>query len=512
METNLVHGPGDLRGEPYRLDSEKRGLLYRIYEVYPKGHALEGRRRFRRVGISLRKGSAKSELAAAVVACELAEDGPVRTVNWNKVDRHWEPEGGPVTDPYIPMIAYTEEQSDELVYGALTVMLAEGPLAKRFDIGKARIMRARGDGKAVSLATSPDSRDGARTTFEVFDETHRLVLPRHREAHRTMLANLPKRRAADPWSLEITTAPTPGEGSVAEATMDYARQVADKALTDTKLFFFHRQASDDHDMTTRKGIRAAVLEASGPVAEWSDIDGIVDQWDDPGADRPYLERVWLNRLVKGAEQAFDVEHWRKLARPEHEVPEWADIVIGFDGSIFEDSTAVVAVEVVTGHAWLAGLWEKPLRSEKRWQVPTDEVEVTIDALFDRYQVWRLYADPAHWRSYVAEWAAKYGRERVIEWWMYRTLQTARAVRAFAGAILNDEITHSGDERLLRHIGNSHRLDLPQRDEDGMPMWRIVKERPDSPHKIDAASALILAWEARTHAVAEGVGTVTWTAA
>jgi phage terminase large subunit-like protein len=43
------------------------------------------------------------------------------------------------------------------------------------------------------------------------------------------------------------------------------------------------------------------------------------------------------------------------------------------------------------------------------------------------------------------------------------------------------------------------------DEDGKPMWTIQKERPDSPAKIDAAMAAVLAWEARNDAVAKGIG-------
>src|SRR5690606_6463961 len=98
------------------------------------------------------------------------------------------PVGVGVVDPYIPMVATTEEQSDELAYGALRVILQYSALADDFDIGIERIMRVGGDGKAVSLASAPDARDGARTTFQVFDETHRFVLPRMKRAHRTMLA------------------------------------------------------------------------------------------------------------------------------------------------------------------------------------------------------------------------------------------------------------------------------------------------------------------------------------
>ena len=234
IESYLVFGPGDLRGEPAQIDDEKRALIYRMYEVYPQGHELEGRRRFKRCAVSLRKGSAKTELLAWIAAAELHPEGPVRCAGF---DSRGEPVGVGVTDPYIPMVAYTEEQSDELAYGALRVILEQSPLADDFDIGLERIMRVTGDGKAVSLATSPDARDGARTTFQCFDETHRFTLPRLRMAHRTMMANIPKRYLSDAWSLETTTAPAPGEGSVAEDTMDYARQVADGKIRDSRLFF-----------------------------------------------------------------------------------------------------------------------------------------------------------------------------------------------------------------------------------------------------------------------------------
>jgi hypothetical protein len=88
-----VFGPGDLRGEPAVLDAEKRGLIYRMYEVYPKGHEQAGRRRFKRCAISLRKGTAKTELAAWLAAVELHPDGPVRCDGF---DAQGEPVGVPI--------------------------------------------------------------------------------------------------------------------------------------------------------------------------------------------------------------------------------------------------------------------------------------------------------------------------------------------------------------------------------------------------------------------------------
>jgi phage terminase large subunit-like protein len=498
IEENLVFGPGDLRGEPAVLDEEKRGLIYRMYEVHPRKYPEAGRRRFRRVAISLRKGSAKTEFSAWLAACELHPEAPVRCVGW---ERNGTPIGGGVTDPYIPLVAFTEEQSEELAYGALMSILLESRLADDFDIGLARIIRRDGTGRAVALSTAPGARDGARTTFQVFDETHRLILPRQKQAHRTMLANLPKRKLADAWSLETTTAYSPGEGSVAEDTMDYARMVRDGATADSKLFFFHRQASEKHDLTTREGLRTAIREASGPVAEWSDVDGIADQWQDPTADVSFLERVWLNRPVRSSARAFGAEQWKTLTDPVGRPEPGRVITLGFDGARNRDSTALIGTDVERGYQFVLGLWERPPRVDE-WEVPIGEIKAAVADAFETWDVWRMYADPPYWESTVDEWAGQYP-DRVVAWYTNRWRQIAYAVRAFHGAIVNGEISHDGDEDLARHVGNATKKELALRDDEDKPLWCIQKERPDSPHKIDAAMAAVLSWEARGDAVAAG---------
>lgn len=506
IEENLIFGPGDLRGMPAVLDDEKRALIWRIYEVYPKGHIQAGRRRFKRAGLSLAKGLAKTELAAWITACELHHEAPVRCDGF---DKHGNPYGRPVTDPYIPMVAYTEEQSDELAYGALRVILGEGPLQDDFDIGMERIMRRRGDGKAVSLSSSPSARDGARTTFQLADETHWWTSQKLVRAHQTMMANLPKRKLSDAWALEVTTAPEPGSGSVAEGTMNYAKAINEGRVKDARLFYFHRQASEEHDLDTEKGAREAVIEASGPAAAWRDIDAIVELWRDPTTDRTYWERVWCNRLVRSSYKAFDTEQWKKLAKlkADNPVKKGDLIVIGFDGAQFRDSTGLVATHIETGFQWVLGLWECPYGQAEAWQVPVDEVNDTVAAAFQQYDVWRMYADPPYWQTWVAKWAGEYGEKRVIEWWTNRRKPMSYALENYHSAIAGSDISHDGNEDLIRHIGNSYRQDLPQMDEDtGKPLWLIRKERHDSPYKIDLCMASILSWEARTDAITAGATT------
>jgi len=520
IEGNLVHGPGDLLGESVILSEELRAWIYRMYEVEPeflfvgtgRGRRKERnpqscRRRFRRVALSLRKGSSKTEIAAWIAACELHEDGPVRCVGFE----NGKPIPGPVSDPYIPMIAASEEQTEELAYGALRRILEISRLSADFDIGLDRITRIGGDGKAEAVSTSPKARDGARTTFQHADETHWFTLRHLKDGWRNMLANLPKRQMSDAWALETTTAPEPGSGSVAEATMDYAIELAKQAdPSRARLFFFHREASPHHDLTTDDGLRAAILEASGPyIAAWSDIDGIVDAFREPDADLAYLERVWLNRCVQATEKAFDVLQWGRLADVTRVIPEGAPITIGFDGSRFDDATALVGSLLPDRHQFVIGLWERPANVE-HWEVPIDEVDAAVADAFETWNVLRMYCDPPKWESYVSKWAGAYGDKRVVEWWTNRRKPMAYAIRAFTEGMMGGEISHDGDKRLAAHMGNACRMHTGLRDEEGQPLWVLRKDRPDSPHKIDLAMAAILSDEAARDCVAEGlVPTMGW---
>ena len=568
---NLVYGPGDLRGtylSEIPPDAEYRSILHRAYQVYPlpedvreRALALRqfhpaddeilapenagqvGRRRFKRVALSVRKGTAKTEKAAWIALGELHPHAPVRTIGWTLERGEYVPVGGPVRDPFIPLVAFTQDQTEELAYGAMRTMVQEAEELHRYlDDGAERIQRRDGNGKAVALASSPDSTDGARTTFQNFDETHRLILPRLIEAHQTMQANIPKRKLADAWSLETTTAYTPGEMSVAEGTMAYAEKVREGKVKDSRLFFFHRQAGEHftlNDDTPPEVIKEAVAEASGPAAGWSDLDSIVAMWDDPQTDRRYFERVWLNRLVQASGQAFDITRLEAL-KGEWAPKAWTEdlsaahasfiptgerwlpakrslVVLGFDGSRVKDATALVGVDVATARMFTLGVWERPPKIQS-WEVPFDEVDATVTAAFTRWDVWRMYADPPYWETAVSTWAGRFGKykgrvgsgPRVFEWWTNRTKSMALTLKAYQGALRAGDFTHDGHPLLVAHHGHARREDTNHFDEDDdgrrtdKRLYVIRKERPDSVLKIDAAMAAVLAWEAYRDAVQAGV--------
>lgn len=528
IEDSAVFGPGSLQGQPYEFDPEFRAFLYRAYEVYPRyvtkayagggpalhvrdKHPWAGRRRFKRVGYSIRKGLAKTEREALIVYAELHPDGPTRCDGW---DAHGNPVGRPVRAPYVPMLAVSVEQVEELAYGALQYICREGEDADLFDVTDERVARldeyGREDGKAVALANSPGARDGARTTLNAFDEPHRLYLPRQRKAHQTMDANLPKRAMEEPWSLYVGTAGQPGQDSIAEDLHKEALLIAEGKIERADLLYLYRTDDDPkRDLSDKAERIKAIAEATGPAGEWGpgQYDDIASQWDRVGADHGYLERVWLNRWVRSASQFFDTK--KLTLAPGATIPRGAFVTLGFDGARFRDATAVVAVEVATGLAELLGLWEKDQDAADEWEVPEDEVTAVIEDAMTRFEVWRLYADPPHWTETVGSWSARWP-DRVEEWWTARSKTMAYAHRELLEGIDAGVLHIGGDDAdrddfrphadLLRHLGNAGAKELRLRDDEGKPLYVMQKQDGREEFKFDAAMALSLAWKARGDAI------------
>lgn len=508
IEERFVFGPGSLAGQPARLDDEKRALIYRAYEVYPQGHRLEGRRRFQRVGWELRKGVAKTEGASWVAGCELHPEAPVRCDGF---DAYGQPVGRPVTSPYIPMMAVTEEQVEELAYGVLKFILENCADADMFDISKERIVRlgptGSNEGEVVAVSNAPGSRDGARTTFQHFDEPHRLFMPRMRDAHETMLQNMPKRPLEDPWTFYTSTAGQPGQGSIEEDVRAEAEDIQAGKIDDPSLFFFSRWAGDEHsDLSTVENRVAAVADATGPIGEWGvgQFERIAKDYDRKGVDRAYWERVWLNRWRKSGSQAFNMTKVNPGLLVEDQIPAEAFVTVGFDGARFKDATALVVTEISTGKQQLAGLWERPDNVEE-WEIPEDEVTAQVDELFSRFDVWRMYCDPPHWTETVASWAARYP-DRVLEWHTVRKRAMADAARIYAEAIDSGIVTYPDSplrEDLLRHMGHAGRRELTLTDDQGHFLWTLQKQDGRLEDKFDAAMAAVLSWQACIDARREG---------
>lgn len=494
IETFLVHGPGDVEGEPIELDDEFAAFIVRAYAV-----DAQGRRKIRRAVISRPKGRAKSELAAMVACFEAI--GPSRfshfaakgeISDWGYEYVEGEPVGAPVKRPEILCFA-TELGQAGNTYDAVRYMLSPETgnpelvsAYGRVDVGLTRILLPNG-GSITPESAADSSKDGGKSTFIVADESHLWVLPRLKRLHQVTLRNLLKRKIASGWMLETTTMYAPGEGSVAEGTHEYAKKVAEGGTKDSALLFDHRQAAPKYDATKKKDRLAGLKEVYGPASAWMDLDAIADSYDDPQTSAAEWERYWFNRPVSLQGGWLPQQAWDEC-EDRREIPDGARVVLALDGSFSGDSTALSIVELGDRpHLSVAGIWEKP-PGDAEWRAPILEVENTIRAACRRWHVVEITADPHRWARSL-EVLADEGLP-VSEFPQSPSRMTPATTR-FTEMIVSRQMTHDGNLTLTRHISNA----VLKSDARGT---RIYKETKSSPRKIDLAVASIMALERAMH--------------
>lgn len=520
IETFCVHGPGDVQGLPVELDDEFAGFIIDVYAL-----DAEGRRNYDSAFMSRAKGRAKSELAGFIVLFEAF--GPARFGGWalggetyvyhDKVYTYnaGDPIGAEVVSPVIRCLA-TEEGQAGNTYDNVHFNLTEGPLAEGLPRDAAGLTRifVPGGGEIIPSTASNSSKDGGKESMVVFDETHLYRSPELKRMYQTVRRNLAKRKQAEPWSLETSTMYMPGENSVAEETHNLAKSIAEGKTKRQRLLFDHREADPDIDLTDEVAVRAGLVEAYGPFAEVMDIDRIINEIYDPRNDPQDSRRYYFNQPTSSRDAWLSAPEWNACTNVK-EVSKNDEITLGFDGSRkrsrgIADATALVGCRVSDGYLFEIKVWEQPDGpSGDDWEVPTADVDFEVRKAFESYKVVGMFADPARWESYIAQWESDFGKKlkvkaslnHPIEWWMSgsRSYLVVRALEQFHSAVIDRELSHSGDRALTRHILNARRR-------VGRSGMSIAKEHPDSRNKIDAAVAAVLAYQARLQALSKGEAT------
>lgn len=524
IEHFLVHGKGDLLGEPARLVDETAEFVIDAYALDENGKRLYSSAFFSRA-----KGFAKSELAAFIAIVEAVF--PCRFDRWAKggekftfmdfeyVFQPGEPIGREVVSPFIRCMA-TEETQVGNVYDTIYYNLSEGgsvlsELFKRDDVALSRIRIPWTSGEIVPSTSSSASKDGGKETFVVFDETHLYDTPQLRAMYETVSRNLRKRKKAEPWALETSTMFEPGAESIAEQTYEAAGILEEDKLVAAdflSVLFDHRWGFEETDFTDPESIERALNEAYGDFAEFQDMETKVADFFDPRKKQSDLRRYFLNQLVASDSAWIDPSVWEigKLSEEDYNEDPLVPgdrIALGFDGSRgrkegVADSTALVGVRLRDGLIFVLGLWEQPEgKAGEGWEAPEDEINERVHEVFSEYGVVAFYADPARWETVISKWEAKY-RSRLkvkakpakpISWYMNDRAKSAAAVDLFKNAMMDKEVIHFEQNDLGKHIRNARAV----KKRYGVTLYKPVGHEE---RKIDAAIAAVLAWQARVDAL------------
>jgi hypothetical protein len=527
MIENLAQ-PGRDDGEPFVPTAEQAEFLLRYYQVDPR----TGRRVIHRALLSRPRGWGKSPFVGAIALAEACAD-----VVADGFDADGEPVGRPwhsLRTPLVRIAAVTEDQTDN-TWIPLREMARGGSLSTDYGLEVLDTVIYLPRGEISPITSSATSAKGDPACFASLDQTEEWTATNGG----VRLAKVMRFNAAKLGGslIETPNAFTPGMSSVAEQSAADYQAILDGRSRARGILVDHREAPPDTDMTDERSLVAGLRYAYGcssdhpdgcvlhdPPCEpgWSPIERLTSEFYDTSNDVQDLRADFLNQITHASDAWLTEPEVRASSDLGKTVEPGDRIVLGFDGSRkrargVTDATALIGCRLSDGHLFTLGVWEQPERmpvgpdgEPVEWQVPVVEVLAAVHEAFATYDVVGMYADPAKWESHVADWEAAYGprlkvqatRNHPIEWWMTggRSTLIVRALEKFHTALVEGELTHDGSSALVRHLVNARR----RPSKSGL---QIGKAHPDSPKKIDAAVAAVLAWQCRLDAIAKGVAAV-----
>ncbi len=529
--TTYLAAPAKDEYEPFVPYLEQEDFILAFYEIDPE----TGRFRRNRGLLGRPRGWGKSPLLAALAIVEAL--APVLPDGW---DAYGQPVGKPwtkVRTPLVQIAAVSEEQTNN-TWQPMLEMLREGPVIDEYrGLEPLDTVVNLPRGHIKSVTSSSRTVKGAPSTFAVLDQTEEWVPSNGGPLlAQTIRTNTSKNGGR---TVESPNAFLPGEGSVAEQSAAYWADIRQGRVREEGLLYDHREAPPDTSLTDRDspdedsdeeytglidGLRYAYGDSSGhpdgcvihdpPCAPGHvDLDALVSRIWDPATDIQIARSDFLNQITHASDSWVRQPDWAARLDVDKAIGSSDPIVLGFDGSRGRnrgkaDATALVGCRVSDGHMFEIRVWEQPAGPAGRdWAPSVLDVDSTVRACMDQWNVVGFYADPSGWTSQVAAWEAKYGRKLKVKasaqspiaaWPRGKDSRVVEYVERMRLAIVNGEMTHDGGPSLTRHVLNARRRNV----RNG---YLIFKAYPDSPEKIDAAYAAVMAWKARIDAIAKGIG-------
>jgi len=420
--------------QPLRLRDWQRGIVHGLFDTPRPRQGL----------VSIPRGNGKSTLAAALGLYGLFAD---------------EVEGAQV------LCVASDERQARIVFNAARRMVELNEvLEERCQIFQGRIYLPNSDSSLFPLPAETAALQGYDPSLCVVDELHVVT----RDVWEAVSLAAGKRDRS--LTLAIST-PAADIESVMWSLVEHGRADEDPA------FYFREFAAppgcevDDQDA-------------------WSVANPALDDFLHRDALRATLRtsressfrRFRLGQWVEQVEGAWLPDGaWAACAVPGFEIPDGVDVVLALDGSFSQDCTALVAVTVDrVPQLDVVALWE-PSAEAPGYRVPVAEVEEAVREACRRWHVREVVCDPFRWTRTMQ--ALEADGLPVVEFPQSPARMTPATTGAFE-AVVNGQLTHSGDARLARHVGNA----VARIDARGT---RLAKEHKHSTRRIDLAVAMVM---------------------
>ena len=371
-----------------------------------------------------------------------------------------------------------EKEQAKIVFNTAKEMVRLHPeLSELLTVYKDTIHNPKTGSVYRALSSDAFSKEGLNPTLVCFDELHAQP---NRELFDVMSLAMGAR--IEPMLVAITTAgvksDSSGKDSICFNLYEYGKRVALGEIDDPSFFFAWWEANNDNDYRQESSWREA-NPGFGDIVAADDFASAILRT--PEAE---FKTKRLNIWTSTSDTWLPHGSWDALA-DDREIEDGSDVVLGFDGSFNGDCTAIVAVSVgEVPHIMPVAVWEKPEEADASWQVPVLEVEDAIRAAATRWQVLEIACDPYRW---ARTFQVLDDEGLPVVTFPQTASRMTPATTRFFEAVVNKTITHNGDARLARHIGNAQL----RTDNRGS---RLAKEAKGSKRRIDLAVSSVMALE------------------
>jgi hypothetical protein len=480
-------------GGPWKFTREQLRFILHWYAVDKNGRFVN------RKGVLQRlKGWGKDPLLAVMCLVEFV--GPSRFSHW---DAAGEPVGVPHPQAWVQVAAVSRDQTRNTM--TLFPSLMSDHFINTFGIkAGAELIRANGGRQRLEAVTSSfRALEGGRSTFVVLNETHHWVRGNNGDKmYETIDGNATKK---DSRYLAITNAYLPGEDSVAERMREAFEKIREGRALDIGFMYDSLEAHPKTPLSP-EALRIVLPKIRGD-AVWLQVETIIQSVLDTTLSASRSRRMWLNQIVAEEDALYGPAEWDVLRDESKTLRPGDEIVLGFDGGKTDDATALVALRIADMTAFVLGIWEKPDgQAGDGWIVPRAAVDSAVHDAFSTFAVQGFFADVALWESYISEWDDHYGEGLAVRsplgkdsigWDMRSSQKTSTmAHERLMRSVFDKKLKHDGDLTLRRHALNARRAT----NNYGVS---FRKESKDSPRKVDAYAALLLAHEALMELRARG---------
>lgn len=372
------------------------------------------------------KGTGKDPMLGALCNTELL--GPVephdrddRTGLWIGRSRGF---------PLVQVMSNSEDQSKKVLRIANGMWTSDAREHYGLDCGETRTI-IKGTGARFEVPTAAEeSSEGDPVTFAGINESHHMTPSNGGDENAAVIRRNVAKSPADVQAraLEFTNAHRQGLGSVAEESfLAWQAQVAPGARGKRDILYDSIEAPPGADILTEEG-RIAGLTAAYMDAPWNDKQRISDEMADRRTTVADSIRFYLNGL--GAEEDSWVEPTNfdaLVAEADTVVADDDMIAIFVDCSKSGDATAATATRLSDLYTFELGCWEKPRgwdeRKRGKWRAPRAEVDATIRAAHEQYDVVWMGVDPSpakndeddalYWQATIDGWRRDLGPKMLV---------------------------------------------------------------------------------------------------